>query len=159
QIVSSMRKKDNIPGLACLLVITMLLGGNSLTAQTNYTIKGMVADSVSNEPMAGPSVYDSIHRKGIFTGNDGRFTLTRLQGGPATLTITYLGYNTTVKQLSLPLNQELMVRLLNRATNLAGVTVVGSFEGQQIPLNQQKAADNIKNIFSADLIGKFPDLN
>ena len=42
---------------------------------------------------------------------------------------------------------------------LSAVKVTGIVEGQRKALNQQRNADNIKQVVSLDLMGRFPDLN
>ncbi len=51
------------------------------------------------------------------------------------------------------------MKLTAYAQSLEKVTISGLREGQQKALNQQRNADNIKQVISADLMGRFPDLN
>jgi TonB-dependent receptor len=51
------------------------------------------------------------------------------------------------------------LKLTSNAVSLSGVTVSSVREGQQKALNQQRNADNIKQVISADLMGRYPDLN
>ena len=49
--------------------------------------------------------------------------------------------------------------MISDVTQLKDVVITGVLQGQQKALNQQKTADNIKNVISADQIGRFPDPN
>jgi len=51
------------------------------------------------------------------------------------------------------------INVVNDITTLGEIVIKGSLEGQEKALNQQRTSDNIKNIVSSDLIGRFPDLN
>lgn len=140
----------------CLIVLVQ-----TLHAQKTYELKGIVMDSLSQEPLPGASIFDSIHYNGTFSNTYGRFTLSGLPEGKTKIAITYLGYQTLTREVNMPADatSEIQFKLGTSAKHLDAVTVVSSFEGQQRALNEQRSADNIKNIISADLIGKFPDLN
>ena len=51
------------------------------------------------------------------------------------------------------------IQLRQKVLALEGITVEGQREGQARALSRQRAADNIRNIVAADLIGRFPDPN
>lgn len=155
-----MRKKTCIavPAITAALIM-LLLWSKETAAQQLYNIRGIVTDKVSNEPLVGASVYDSVHQIGTFTKDNGRFLLHGVPEGEASLIITYLGYNKRIETITVRKDEELQIGLSSGATSLKQITVISSFSDQQRALNQQRAADNIKNIISADQIGKFPDLN
>ena len=140
--------------------LCFLIAGMSIQAQT-YEIRGIVVDADTQEPLPGAAVYDQANYNGTATDLEGHFRLTGLKSGKTVLTFSYLGYKTEEKTVNMPADhhQVMTIRLSPADKVLAEVVVVGSFEGQQRALNQQRAADNIKNVVSADLIGKFPDKN
>ena len=72
-----------------------------------------------------------------------------------------MGYNDTTLNVTVSagLTERLNIALPSQTTELSGVTVTGYLQGQAQALNQQKSADNIKNIIAADQIGRFPDPN
>jgi len=140
--------------------LCFLVAGMSTQAQT-YEIQGTIVDADTQEPLPGAAVYDQANYNGTATDLEGHFRLTGLKSGKTVLTFSYLGYKTEEKTVNMPADhhQVMTIRLSPADKVLAEVVVVGSFEGQQRALNQQRAADNIKNVVSADLIGKFPDKN
>lgn len=143
-----------------LLIMFALISVLAVKAQT-YEIKGRIVDSSTNEPLPGVSVYDAASFNGTATDLEGKFRLGNLRKGETTLTLSCLGYETQQKIVKMPSDKDtdLQIRLKPSNLDLGEVVVVGSFEGQQKALNQQRVAHNIKNVVSADLIGKFPDKN
>lgn len=133
----------------------------SLTNAQTYEITGRVIDDETNEPLPGVSIYDAANFNGTSSDLEGNFRLGNLKKGATQLTFSYMGYETQQKTVNMPAERgkDFQIRLKFNNVTLGEVVVTGSFEGQQRALNQQKAADKIMNIVSADLIGKFPDKN
>src|SRR5699024_10043617 len=98
---------------------------------------------------------------GVATDIDGNFNFRTNNKGDKTISINYIGFIGQKEEVKLgPETLDMgTIALKADATSLEAVTVRGSMEGQQRALNQQRTADNIKNVISADLIGRFPDLN
>lgn len=129
-------------------------------------ISGRVVAAETGEPLAGAQVIATSTQGnqpmlGAVVNLEGNFTIQRVPEGRYELRITYLGYtqsNTTVDVVGGQAAQ-VNVRLQPSNLQLKEVIISGSLEGQARALNQQKNADNIKTIVSADQIGRFPDLN
>jgi len=79
--------------ICIILFMQFLCGGfnNTANAQENqtFTVKGKVLDE-NGVPVPGATVKVSATKQGTVTDNSGAFSLTLT--GPATLTITYIGY-------------------------------------------------------------------
>ena len=71
-----------------LLAAVMLLMMTT-TAAVADTVKGVVKDKTTGEPLIGATVVAGD--KGVTTDMDGRFTLTGLKRGKHTLLIKYIG--------------------------------------------------------------------
>ncbi|GAB5476102.1 MAG: TonB-dependent receptor [Maribacter sp.] len=124
------------------------------------TISGTILDSQNDLPLAGASVVVKGTSIGVITGFDGTFTIAYDNATSAILVISYLGFTDKEIDLSQEENiNNLQIRMDEKTTNLDEVVVSANLEGQQKALNQQRAADNIKNVVSTDLISRFPDLN
>lgn len=123
-------------------------------------IKGKVTDSLTNESLPGATVI--IQGTTIMTSTDlnGEFLL-RVPAGDVSLEVRYVGFANYSRPVTVPAEGtiDVDIRLSGNATNLGTVVITGVLQGQQRALNQQKSADNIKNIVSADQIGRFPDPN
>ncbi len=147
--------------IVCLsMFFGVFMAALSLQAQT-YEVRGRVVDAVTDEPLPGATVHDKANYNGTATDINGSFRLPNLKPGVTTLTFSYLGYESREVTVNMPADEgeTLEVRLSTSDVVLSEVLVTGSFEGQQRALNQQRSADNIMNIVSSDLIGKFPDKN
>lgn len=125
------------------------------------TIRGRLLDGETGEPLIGASVSVGSDVVGTATDYDGTFVLRNIKGDSATLNISFIGFNSRSVAVALDAPEVGLgdIELRSDAAQLEEVVVSASLEGQQKALNQQRTADNIKNIVSADLIGRFPDLN
>lgn len=133
---------------------------HALQAQT-YEIRGRITDAATQEPLPGATIHDKVNYSGTAADYDGNFRLTNLKRGKTVLTISYLGYDSKELEVTMPDDGDKMfdIVLSDAGMQLSELVVTGSFEGQQRALNLQRSADNIMNVVSADLIGKFPDKN
>lgn len=61
-------------------------------AQTQVTVTGTITDAVSGAPVAGASVMFGRSRRTVWTDDQGRFALARVDPGNEWLTIQQLGY-------------------------------------------------------------------
>ncbi len=120
-----------------VVAITLFLwmGANSLLAQgvTTASITGTVTDQ-KGEPLPSATVM-AIHepsgtRYGITTLNNGKFNLLNLRvGGPYTVTVSFVGYQTVKKEnIYLNLGQSLTLNfvLSTSAVQMSGMTVIGT---------------------------------
>src|SRR5690348_8816442 len=85
----------------------------------------------------------------------------RVPVGEGELEVSYIGYRKYSELMMVADNDvtELELKMMSDATELENIVITGVLQGQQRALNQQKTADNIKNVVSADQIGRFPDPN
>jgi TonB-dependent receptor len=123
-------------------------------------IKGKVTDSLTNEALPGATVTITGTTLITVTDLNGEFLL-RAPAGDVTLEVRYIGFDNFSRSVSVPAEGTvaLEIKLSGSATRLGMVVITGVLQGQQRALNQQKSADNIKNVVSADQIGRFPDPN
>jgi len=148
----------------CILLFLSILFGSKLTAQVNNVtpalIKGHVIDAVNKSNLAGAIIQDLGSNNRTVADLDGKFTL-YIQPGKRKVQIVYLGYadTTFVVDLVSAASTNLILPLKSFSNQLSSVLVTGYTQGQAKALNQQKNADNIKSIVSADQIGRFPDPN
>lgn len=130
-------------------------------AVAQNSVSGRILDNETGEPLIGASVSVENSSTGVITDERGRFTLSGLSGSSINLVVSYVGYET--QNLSQDLNsasaKNLTIRLQPGSVELNEVVVTGIAEGQIRALVDMKAAENIKNIVSAEQIRTFPDLN
>lgn len=124
-------------------------------------ISGKVVDEQSLQPLPGASIRIVGTNKGTVTDLLGEFNL-MLKADAKQLEIRYLGYKIKILDVEIPESDILLlgtIKLSPDNVSLNEVITYGNLEGQQKALNQQKNADNIKNIVAADQISRFPDPN
>ena len=144
-----------------MLGLLACLGAATIHAQTSVSIvKGYVVDAINASRLSGASVKVSGSTKGAVANENGYYELFT-SPGKTTLLISYLGYRDTTISLDLSAGQvsNLRIVLSSNAPQLTNIIISGYLQGQAKALNQQKNADNIRNVVSADQFGRFPDPN
>lgn len=83
-----------------------------------------------------------------------------LEPGTYVVKVTYVGYNPVEMKLTVPAGRTIEKDImLEEGVELQQVEVKGAFHGQRKAVNMQKNSMGIKNVVSADQVGKFPDAN
>lgn len=132
--------------------------------RTNHSgwgfIKGRIIDDGTQEVLPGATVVIKGTSTGTTSDLNGEFQL-RVPEGVVEIEISYIGFKHGVQviEVSAGTVTEVICKLISDVTQLADIVVTGTLQGSQRALNQQKSADNIKNVVSADQIGRFPDPN
>lgn len=140
--------------------IMVRAGVRRATVGGNGTIRGRVLDSQTGEVLPGAAVVVKGTTYGITSDVNGEFVL-RAPAGSVEVEVSYIGFKTYSEAVTVNENEttNLEFKLESDAMMLKDIVIMGMLQGQQRALNQQKSADNIKNIVSADQIGRFPDPN
>ncbi|AEV33492.1 TonB-dependent receptor [Owenweeksia hongkongensis DSM 17368] len=144
------------------LLCTVLLGCGAMFQMMGQgaILKGKISDAVNEEPLPGAEVY----LKGTSTGStsdlEGQYSF-NLPEGEHTLVFKFIGYEDQERTVTLKAGQTLVedVVLSSKYEQLNSVTITGNLQGQSKALNQQRSADNIKNVIASDQMGRFPDPN
>lgn len=147
------------------LLFSLLAGIITVSVQAQTTaetalLKGSVSDASNRSKLAGASVRIAGTTNGTVADLNGQFTL-YCPPGATDVQISFLGYTDTTLRVQLKQNEvtSLSVMLSSSSAQLSNVLITGFMQGQAKALNQQKNADNIRNIISSDQIGRFPDPN
>ncbi|MBP2833675.1 TonB-dependent receptor [Aquimarina sp. U1-2] len=146
------------------IFLFLLICGISF-AQDTKVVTGTVIDPEANYPLFGATVVlldgSGSTLTGVVTNEFGEFTIRTKASGNAKIEVSYIGFATRSFGIELSGSQvDVGNVLMNKnAAELDQVVVIGNVEGKSKALNLQRTADNIKNVVSADLIGRFPDLN
>ncbi|GAA4432030.1 hypothetical protein GCM10023091_03540 [Ravibacter arvi] len=127
---------------------------------THGTVKGQVT-GVNGETLPGASVFIKGTNIGVPTDLSGNYVLVNVPAGAQTLRVNYMGYNPEEKEVTVNAGATVFqnIRMASAIVTLSAVTVTATLEGQQKALNQQRNSDNLKQVISADLMGRYPDLN
>lgn len=143
-----------------LLLIFSFLITNASFAQEQAVLKGVITDSELKGPLPGANILVVGTSNGASTDFNGEYTLF-VKSGEFEIEVSYLGNKT--KKVKVQINpgetKIVNVELDPEAAALDQVVVTSTIDGQRRALNKQKASDNLRNVISADEMGKFPDQN
>ena len=132
---------------------------NKETHPRNGAITGRVIDNVQ-QTLPGASIYIEKLQTGVISDINGFYTLPNLAPGTYTIKVTYVGYNPVEAKLTVKEGKTLDYDIvMNEGMELQQIEVKGAFQGQRKAVNMQKNAMGVKNVVSADQVGKFPDSN
>ena len=79
-----------------LLLLLFTLIPCTIFAAGSGTIKGVVADAATGDPLPGAAVLVKEKFLGTYTGIDGEFVLNNVPAGTNSVTVNYLGYKEQV---------------------------------------------------------------
>ncbi len=131
-------------------------------AQSTGTVTGRVLDATTKSALRGAEVSAVVAGSAApvrtATGPDGEFTLT-VPAGAQRITVDYLGLAPKTSEVNVASGStaRLDFTLGDATITLEAVTVAGTRSGQARALNQQRTAQNLTNVVSADFTGQFPD--
>ena len=133
--------------------------GNTNPDPRNGAISGRVIDNV-HQTLPGASIYIEKLQTGVISDINGFYTLPNLEPGKYVVKVTYVGFEPVEATLTVKAGKTLEHDIvMNEGVELQEVMVKGAFQGQKKAINIQKNAMGVKNVVSADQVGKFPDSN
>jgi hypothetical protein len=100
-----------------------------VSAQTKYTLSGIVKDALTGETLIGATVKLREAQNGTISNAYGFYSITAAQG-VYTLQVNYVGYQSLIKEINLSKNQQFAVHL-QPANNLQEVVITGAARKDQ----------------------------
>lgn len=142
------------------LTFTLLLFVAELFAQT-FSLSGTVRDTANGEPLPGATILIENSTLGAVSDINGFFQIQNIPLKTVTVRVSAVGFLTETIRHDFDKNPapEFRVTLKTDATMIAQVEITGKAEGQIRAMLEQKKAESIKNIVSAEQIATFPDMN
>lgn len=138
-----------------------ILSSAPVLAQDASNVVGQLTNASNTRLFAGASI--EIKELGITTKTqrDGTFRFKQLPVGTYTVVVTYLGTSATTHTLTVVAGETSTPTYYITGTDaeMENILVRGQRSGQASAINQQRTADAIVSIVSADAIGQFPDQN
>ena len=123
------------------------------------TVRGRIIDA-TKQTLPGASIYIEKLHAGVTSDVNGFYTFPNLEPGTYTVKVSYVGYSPVELKITIPEGRTLEKDVvMNEGVELQEVVVGGAFQGQRRTVNSQKNSLGIKNVVSADQVGKFPDSN
>lgn len=113
-----------------IIILLVILSG-SLFAQE--TIKGIVKNE-NGELLIGANVIIKETQKGTATNSNGEFSFSRINSGDYTFIISYLGFETLERKLTVPVSEELVVILKRSSIWSDEVIVSATRAGEKTPM-------------------------
>jgi iron complex outermembrane receptor protein len=115
--------------IGIIILLTVLSG--SLFAQE--TIKGTVKNEIG-EFLIGANVIIKESQKGAATNSKGEFSFSKITSGDYTFIISYLGFETLERKLTVPFSEELVVVLKRSSIMSDEVIVSATRAGEKTPM-------------------------
>jgi TonB-dependent receptor len=145
---------------SCLIFSVLMMVPNEVLAQSGR-ITGKVIDVTTREALPGASILVKGTTIGAATDRDGNYTIQGAPAGNDTLVISYIGYKSQSKPVTVIAGKEVKVDFDLRSLSVVGQEVVVSVQatGQKQAINQQLASNTIENVVSESRIRSLPDVN
>lgn len=110
-----------------LYFFLLLLCTNKIVAQISYgSLSGKITDANTRQTLPNADIYLKENLKGTSSDGKGNFRLERITKGTYTVVISYIGYETVSKKLTINGDEVLNIALTPQAENLKEVVVTSS---------------------------------
>ncbi|CCY89640.1 tonB-dependent receptor [Bacteroides sp. CAG:1076] len=122
-----------------------------------FTIKGVVIDNSTKEPLIGATVQVGGTTTGVITDIDGRFEINDIKGKSCVLIVQYVSYKTQELTVQKGQKEELVIALSPDNQQLDEVTVVAkkNLENERaLMMERQKSSVAIENIGAKEMSAK-----
>lgn len=144
--------------LACAHFLILVCGTVAALGQAAGTVTGRVLDATTKSALRGAEIRVAGSDARTTTNTDGDYTLT-LPAGQHQLTVDYLGLapKSATATVASGSTARLDFSLGDATVTMEAFNVSDTRTGQARAFNQQRAAQNLTNVVSADFSGQFPD--
>lgn len=146
-----------------LFIVVLVLGvlvSIPSWAQDRGNLRGTIKDREGNS-LPGAAVSMKGGTLGTASNMEGEYVLQGIPVGTIDVEVSYLGYKSISETITIGGGKTIVKDFVleENAYVLGDVVISAAVSGQQRALNQQKVADNMMQVISADQMGKFPDPN
>jgi TonB-dependent receptor len=141
--------------------LALLLMSSTVVAQTGQgALTGRVEASETGRSLEGAIVTIANTPFREYTDATGRFVISGIPAGNYEVTITYVGHEERMENVSISTGQTTAVDAsLDPVEGISTITVLGYMTGSARAINQQKTAAGIVNVFSEEQFGQMIDGN
>jgi len=142
------------------LVVLTLYHPAAIAQGGKGVIAGRVTD-VSGAVLQGADVELPVAAYSAKSGNQGQFTITGLAPGSYNLTISYVGFDSLVQDVTVAAGQVTHVdAVLKVASKSEQIMVTADLpHGEAEALNRERTSDNILDVLPSDVIRSLPNAN
>ncbi len=154
-----MKKSRNLSGIKTALFLILMLG--CAWSASAGIVKGTIKDKQNNEPLIGATVIVSENNKGTTADTAGIYKL-ELPAGIYTMTISYIGYKTIVKDsVEIPEKEEITLDFLmegnSQTLGEVSVKAVARRNTETAQVQEQKRSLVVQTGVSAQQIARTQD--
>ncbi|MEX0685136.1 MAG: TonB-dependent receptor [Balneolales bacterium] len=124
-------------------------------------IRGQVVEHLSEEPLIGANIVVIGTSIGAVSDRNGKFRIGQISSGTYNLQVSYLGYQTEIKNVDVQPGEDVRVSFSLSSTLIEGeeVVVSGILRGQSRALQKQRAAPSSRRIVSSEIMDQHGDDN
>lgn len=142
-------------------ILLLIICSFSFVYAQSGNVAGKVTDASDGSPLWGTNIILLGTSNGASTDKDGKYRLSNIPQGEATVVFRYIGYaNDTVRvNIIGGKTTEINVKLSSLAIQGKEVVVTAQMQGQTAAINQQLSSNTIVNVVSSDKIQELPDAN
>lgn len=147
---------------AVLSVILFCSAGATANAETpTGSVRGRVSSDGTKAYLQGADVAITELRLSAYTDREGEFLLVGVPVGTHQLRVNYTGFTTRTVAVAVSpgATARLDVEMGSEIQQLQAFNVTADKEGRALAIMQQRAADNVKNVVSADAFGSAAEGN
>ncbi|KAB8152119.1 TonB-dependent receptor [Kordia sp. TARA_039_SRF] len=116
------------------LVCLFLLMTTLIFAQEKFSVSGTIKDQKNGETLLGATVYLKGTTNGAVTNEYGFYSLTAIEGN-YTLVVSFLGYETVTKEITLNVDQTVNFEITEASTSLETV-VIEAEESERVSIRK-----------------------
>ncbi len=145
--------------LSLILFYFVVTTANAETA--TGSVRGRVSSEGTKSYLQGADVAITALRLSAYTDREGEFMLVGVPVGTHQLRVNYTGFSTRTVAVTVSpgTTARLDVEMGSEVQQLQAFTVTADKEGRALAIMQQRAADNVKNVVSADAFGSAAEGN
>jgi len=144
-----------------LLIMCLMAFGSFAIAQTG-TIKGRILDQDTNESLIGANAVIDGTTQGATTDMDGYFTINNVPTGNVTINISFIGYNTISKKVTVESGQDMVTEMGNiiLSSSSIGLNEIEVIASVAIDRKTPVAVSTIKGDYIEEKLGnqEFPEI-
>ena len=146
--------------VSALWLLSIVVVPLQAQAPASGSVTGRVSDSTGAALPGAQISITALELRGV-TDVQGEFTITNVPAGTHQVEVAYLGFRPVVQSVTVTAGQRARMTVALQPSISVEETVRATAirDGQARALNQQRTADNVGNVVSADAIGRFPDPN
>ncbi|MCF6352719.1 MAG: TonB-dependent receptor [Cyclobacteriaceae bacterium] len=142
-----------------LLIMCLMAFSSFAIAQTG-TIKGRILDPETNESLIGANAVISGTTQGATTDIDGYFTISNVEAGNVTVNISFIGYSSINKSVTVNAGQTTDIGDITLNSNTIGLSEVEVIASVAIDRKTPVAVSTIKGEYIEEKLGsqEFPEI-